>query len=149
MGRKGSTYGVMYRLFIDRLRRERNSPVQFGREPHGEETMEEQYEPIDEDAEPSGLAERQLMQERLCAAWTQLVEDHRVVLSMHDIEGYSLVELSELMQLPLGTVKSRLNRARTRLRLLLTKERSRQLDRVCGAGPASHVVTGPLTRNDA
>lgn len=116
---------VMYRIFVDGLRRERRSPVQFvGRagtrgSVEGDEEEEEEEFP-DLSAEPSDLADRQLTQERIVAAWAALSEEHRVVLSMHDIEGYSLEELAGVMDLPLGTMKSRLHRARQRLRGILT-----------------------------
>jgi RNA polymerase sigma-70 factor (ECF subfamily) len=51
-------------------------------------------------------------------------------LSMHDIEDYSLPELSEIMGVPIGTLKSRLHRARAKLRELLATERFESLDRV-------------------
>ena len=112
---------VMYRIFIDQLRRERSSPVQFGSEPaEGEELETQLTEP---EHEPPQLVDQQLTQERLAAAWAQLSEEHRVVLSMHDVEGYSLVELAAMMDLPVGTLKSRVHRARARLRELLPRER--------------------------
>lgn len=121
---------VMYRIFVDRVRRERSSPVQFGadaREDSGEEEGQEFVDPADGPAE---LLEQQLTQERVVAAWASLGEEHRVVLSMHDIEDYSLPELSEIMGVPIGTLKSRLHRARAKLRDLLATERFESLDRV-------------------
>jgi RNA polymerase sigma-70 factor (ECF subfamily) len=44
-----------------------------------------------------------------------------VVLSLHEIEGYSLEEVAQIVEIPLGTAKSRLNRARNHLRELLTE----------------------------
>ncbi len=43
----------------------------------------------------------------MLAAWDRLGEEHRVVLSMHDIEDYSLPELAQIMDVPVGTLKSR------------------------------------------
>ena len=53
-----------------------------------------------------------------------------MALSMHDIEGYTLVELSEIMSVPVGTLKSRLHRARAALRNLLVTEQASALDGV-------------------
>jgi RNA polymerase sigma factor (sigma-70 family) len=119
---------VMYRIFVDQIRRERSSPVQFGVEPlQGDD---ESQEFIDPSLGPAELLEQQLTQERIIAAWERLGEEHRVVLAMHDIEDYSLPELAQIMEVPIGTLKSRLHRARAKLRELLAAERMEALDRV-------------------
>jgi RNA polymerase sigma factor (sigma-70 family) len=121
---------VMYRIFVDAIRRERASPVQFGAETVAEEAAGEDEPWLDPGPGPAELAEQELTQERLLRAWERLGEDHRVVLSLHDIEDYSLPELSQIMDIPLGTLKSRLHRARARLRELLAAERIVAADRV-------------------
>ena len=124
---------VMYRIFVDQLRRERSSPVQFGAEPDATDTdlpggEDEAW--LDPGPGPAEVVEQQLTQERLLRAWEQLGEEHRMVLSMHDIEDYTLPELARIMDIPLGTLKSRLHRARARLRELLAEERMLAADRV-------------------
>lgn len=123
---------VMYRMFVDQVRRERNSPMPFRAEsgPDSDLSDDEDSDSIDPSAGPAELAEQQYTQERVVAAWEQLVEEHRVVLSMHDIEDYSLPELSQIMEVPVGTLKSRLHRARAKLRELLATERFPRQDRV-------------------
>ncbi|HKU15470.1 MAG TPA: RNA polymerase sigma factor [Steroidobacteraceae bacterium] len=123
---------VMYRIFVDQLRRERSSPVQFGVEPAADEepsgAVDEAW--LDPGPGPLEIVEQELTQERLLRAWAQLGEEHRVVLAMHDIEDYTLPELAAIMDIPLGTLKSRLHRARARLRQLLDAERLLTADRV-------------------
>jgi RNA polymerase sigma-70 factor (ECF subfamily) len=64
-------------------------------------------------------AERmQLLQQAL----DMLGENHRLALLLHDVEGYKLAEISEITGDPVGTVKSRLHRARQRLREILPDE---------------------------
>jgi RNA polymerase sigma-70 factor (ECF subfamily) len=121
---------VMYRIFVDQVRRERSSPVQFGTDPADDGSEEEAQELTDPSAGPAELLEQELTQERVLAAWDRLGEEHRVVLSMHDIEDYSLPELAQIMDVPVGTLKSRLHRARAKLKGLLAKERNSTLDRV-------------------
>lgn len=123
---------VMYRIFVDQLRRERSSPVQFGAEPamDADTSGGEDEAWLDPGPGPLEIVEQQLMQERLLRAWAQLGEEHRVVLAMHDIEDYTLPELATIMDIPLGTLKSRLHRARARLRQLLGAERMLTPDRV-------------------
>jgi RNA polymerase sigma factor (sigma-70 family) len=121
---------VMYRIFVDELRRTRASPVQFGADATDEGAGAEDEAWLDPGPEPAELVEQQLTQERLLRAWEQLGEEHRAVLSMHDIEDYTLPELAQIMDIPLGTLKSRLHRARARLRALLAEERIIAADRV-------------------
>ncbi|HJP39303.1 MAG TPA: RNA polymerase sigma factor [Gammaproteobacteria bacterium] len=56
------------------------------------------------------------------AGLLQLNEDQRFVILMHDVEGYTLVELENILDIPLGTLKSRLHRGRRELRKFLAGE---------------------------
>jgi RNA polymerase sigma factor (sigma-70 family) len=116
---------VMYRVFIDGLRRAKRSPVTFvGRSGSTGQPLEADDEPAeagDETWDPETLTEREFERERIIAVWGRLQEQHRVVLSLHEIEGYSLDEVAHIIEAPLGTAKSRLNRARRHLRELLTE----------------------------
>jgi RNA polymerase sigma-70 factor (ECF subfamily) len=46
---------------------------------------------------------------------SQLPEEQRLVLVLNDVQGFSYQEIAEITEQPLGTVKSRLSRARQRL----------------------------------
>ena len=109
---------VMYRIFVDQIRREQSSPVRFGKHASPNEDDEE-FALVDPQGDAAAVVERQLTQERILSVWGKLPEEHRVVLSMHDIEGYSLVDISHITDTPLGTLKSRLHRGRAKLRDLL------------------------------
>ncbi len=54
---------------------------------------------------------------RLTAALAALPEPHRRVLQMAEVEGHSYQEIADRLGVPIGTVMSRLHRARRRLRL--------------------------------
>lgn len=56
---------------------------------------------------------------RLRKALSRLSEEHRLVVNLHDIEGYTLAEVSEITGVSVGTLKSRIHRARARLRNIL------------------------------
>jgi len=116
---------VMYRIFIDNLRRTNRSPVIFvGRSGSTGAALEDEQEDIEAAADtwdPAELADQELDHERLASVWPRLHEQHRVVLSLHEIEGYSLEEMAAILEVPLGTAKSRVHRARQRLRELLTE----------------------------
>jgi RNA polymerase sigma-70 factor (ECF subfamily) len=53
----------------------------------------------------------------------QLPEDQRIVLVLSDVQGFSYQEIAEIIDQPLGTVKSRLSRGRRRLRDLLMAQK--------------------------
>ena len=52
----------------------------------------------------------------LCAAIDELPADYRTTFLLHDVEGLSSPEIAETLQIKLGTVKSRVQRARLFLR---------------------------------
>jgi RNA polymerase sigma-70 factor (ECF subfamily) len=55
----------------------------------------------------------------LLKALDALSDEHRTVVLLHDAEGYKLEEIQTITGIPVGTVKSRLHRARARLREIL------------------------------
>ena len=55
-------------------------------------------------------------------AMAELTVDYRAVIHLKHIEGFSYLEISELLEIPEKTVKSRLFSARRKLRLILTEQ---------------------------
>lgn len=102
---------VLYRHFVDRLRSAQRSPLHLvGDE---DNALDERQ---DEDAGPSANTETELLQQRLQSSLAQLNEDQRALIILHDVEGYTLNEIHTMYDVSIGTLKSRLNRARSRLR---------------------------------
>jgi len=54
--------------------------------------------------------------EQVHAALAQLSEEHRTVLVLREIDGHDYDAIAEMLDLPVGTVRSRLHRARSQLR---------------------------------
>src|SRR5271156_3834810 len=114
-------YRIVTNLYRDELRRrkgrfneqipEDNAPQEFG----GQRPLA--VTPIDD------YVERQLG-EPLSKALAQLSPEQRQVVVLADIEEYSYQEIAEIMGCSIGTVRSRLHRARALLRRLV--ERARQ-----------------------
>ncbi|KJS66642.1 MAG: RNA polymerase subunit sigma-24 [Peptococcaceae bacterium BICA1-7] len=52
----------------------------------------------------------------------RLSQEHQAVLVLRDMEGYSYEEIARITDSSLGTVKSRINRARQTLRNIMTEE---------------------------
>jgi RNA polymerase sigma-70 factor (ECF subfamily) len=57
--------------------------------------------------------------QRIEQALAELDEEHRVMVLLRDMEDMSYEEIGEILELPTGTVKSRLHRARCELRTRL------------------------------
>lgn len=65
----------------------------------------------------AGLAE---LQEKLNEAMQKLSEDHRMVVTLHDVQGLSHEEIGKIMDCNTGTVRSRLFYARQQLQAYLS-----------------------------
>ena len=71
---------------------------------------------------------------RLEAALGEISEEHRIVVLLHDADGHKISEIQELMGIPVGTIKSRLHRARAHLRQILEKDGTLSADFACKPG---------------
>jgi RNA polymerase sigma-70 factor (ECF subfamily) len=71
---------------------------------------------------PGEAMERAEEDARLIAALDRLSPEYRAVLVLKDLEGRKYEEMAELLDVPIGTVRSRLHRARLELRDLLKGE---------------------------
>ena len=93
----------------------------------GTRRRREREAPLDEvDADASVGARRDegeridpILRDRLHRAVDALPEIYRIVVVMHDFEGYSHVEIAEVLDIPVGTCRSRLFLARAQLRVAL------------------------------
>lgn len=105
---------VLYRQFVDRTRHHNRSPVQL--------TEDGETFPVTVDntaLQPEAQVANDEAIDQVQNALLQLNEDHRVLVVLHDVEGFKLTELQEMLDIPIGTLKSRLHRAREQLKKLL------------------------------
>lgn len=107
---------VMYNQFIDNLRRYKSRRMALVDDPVV--SADPDQAPAEE-ASTEDLAEGEFTINRVLAALNQLSDDHQLVIKLHDVEGYTLTEMVEITGIPLGTLKSRRQRARERLQNLL------------------------------
>jgi RNA polymerase sigma-70 factor (ECF subfamily) len=68
---------------------------------------------------PEESAITNLLRRDLDRALDALPDAHRVVVVLVDVQGYSYAEAAEVLRVPVGTVRSRLNRARAQLQRAL------------------------------
>lgn len=73
---------------------------------------------------PFDNAVQEELRERVEACLSQVPEAFRTVVVLREIEGFTYEEIAEILQVNLGTVKSRLTRGRTALRELLAPEKN-------------------------
>ncbi len=105
----------LYRVTVNRCRDEiRRSKV---RRMFRLESLQERDHPVE--SESTDRTERILVNEALNAALRQLSESHRTIVLLKEVEGLRYEEIAEVLQCGVGTVKSRLARARIRLKQLL------------------------------
>jgi RNA polymerase sigma-70 factor (ECF subfamily) len=71
---------------------------------------------------PETQTERARIVHDVRRAMTQLSDDHRQVIALVDLEGFAYSEVSAALDVPMGTVMSRLSRARAHLRTLLLEQ---------------------------
>ena len=107
-------YTWLYRIAFNvaASKRRRHKPtlsVEQAREATGREPVDTQLNP----SEQIELDERSRQVRRAIAA---LSEEHRTVLVLREIDGCCYETIAEVLALPIGTVRSRLHRARLQLR---------------------------------
>ena len=78
---------------------------------------------MDEAPTPEQAAERKAVQNAVNAAIARLGDDHKKVIVLRDIQGFSYEEIAEMMNCSDGTVKSRISRARAQLKKILSQDR--------------------------
>jgi RNA polymerase sigma-70 factor (ECF subfamily) len=72
--------------------------------------------------EPQSSLEKKEMRQKVQEGLQRLPHEQRLILVMRDVEGFSYQEISDALKIELGTVKSRIYRARAHLARLLTED---------------------------
>jgi RNA polymerase sigma-70 factor (ECF subfamily) len=102
---------ILRNTFINQFRREsrRPSQVQF-------DSVEDinVFESV-QDKDPEGSFYHSIVDDEVKRAIQDLPEEFRLPVVLSDVEGMSYAEIAEILELPVGTVKSRLFRGRRRL----------------------------------
>ena len=103
-------FRIMFNVFYAQGRKVRASPLLVPFQTSGN------------DAPPHGGTDFSLLDNAiLSAALDDLSEEHRTVILLAVVEGFTCRELAEILSIPIGTVMSRLSRARRALRESLTQ----------------------------
>lgn len=108
---------TLYHLFIDQKRKASRSPVDLKNEDLTENLENEASLP---NHQTTSQEDDRFLQQ-VAKALLTLNPDQRSLIVMHDLEGYTLSELENLLATPIGTLKSRLSRARGKLKASLAE----------------------------
>jgi RNA polymerase sigma-70 factor (ECF subfamily) len=100
-------------------------------EPSDEEESTSFYEPVDRERLPGDESDTRTVQDSVVSAIYELPEEFREAVLLRDLNGLSYEEISKIIDCPVGTVKSRVNRGRIRLQKSLR--------------PLAEEVIGPLS----
>lgn len=116
-------YRIMTNTFIDRQRRSKRvghieslDAPQVGGEDDGAAVRDV----ADWGSDPARVALQETFDEPVQRALDTLPPEFRMVLILSDVEEFSYEEISEMMGTPVGTVRSRLHRARAAMKQSLT-----------------------------
>lgn len=108
---------VLYNLHIDLYRKKART--------HGinEDTLSREAEPLANIVSPLpspvAAAENNQRQQRILVALDQLDSEQRALVTLHLLEGHTLTEVAEILDTPVGTLKSRLHRSKAQLKRAL------------------------------
>ena len=104
-------YRISYNVAITRMRRKKTSTVSLT----GPENQTQLQLPSDDPGPDAGIQKRE-QAAQLMDALGRLSEEHRAILVLREMEGMDYEAISEILDLPIGTVRSRLHRARSQLK---------------------------------
>ena len=113
-------YRIAFNTAISMKRKQRVA-LRLGR---GRDEHDSGTEPLDASdfSRPGHALERAEQERDVQSALNRLSPDHRLVLILKDMEELKYETIADMLELPIGTVRSRIHRARMELRTLLQRE---------------------------
>ena len=114
---------IVINTCYDFIRVERRLPTALlDDEPVADDNGVSAYQSVDPHESPVDFVERRELRERIELGLLSLPVEQRTVLVLADIHGFSYQEISEITRVNTGTVKSRISRARLRMRDFLLQK---------------------------
>ncbi|HEV3473431.1 MAG TPA: sigma-70 family RNA polymerase sigma factor [Actinomycetota bacterium] len=114
---KAWLYRIMTNAYINTYRKKQREPKKVSSEDVEDFDLYQELKDHDPmwDATPENLVLNSLVDSDILEAIDDLPEQFRLAVVLSDIEGFSYAEMAEIMDVPLGTVMSRLHRGRKAL----------------------------------
>jgi RNA polymerase sigma-70 factor (ECF subfamily) len=113
----------LYRIAVNSaisLQRKQRTTVRLSVDRGGQGSVPEPHD-VSEFSQPDQALERADEERRIQLALNGLSAEHRAVLILKDLEDQKYETMAEILQVPIGTIRSRLHRARLELREVLEK----------------------------
>lgn len=132
---------IVTRLYLDLLRhrRRRVQVVSYDNPLHKDSGEDDLYfEQADDTANPESVLMDASLGEELENALRSLPAEQRLVVMLADIEGVAYKDIAEMLDTPVGTIRSRLHRTHKALRKTLAKWESQNEDSVANLGLATN-----------
>ena len=115
---KSWLFTILRNVWLNQLRHRRTTPDAVELDPDGSGVNE----PADASQDPHSIYAGKIEREQVRAAIQQLPVEFREIIILREYEELSYQEIAAVLNCPTGTVMSRLARARSRLRVLLSPE---------------------------
>ena len=109
-------YKIATNVCLDEIRRRKRRAQTVSLTVQVEDETNRQLDISDESANPEYCAEKSELKTFILDAIDELGEEYRSVMSLRELEGMDYAEIAKTLGVSLGTVKSRINRARQKLR---------------------------------
>lgn len=113
-------YRIVVNTCIDYIKKNKNTysldnPIKY-------EGGEIKREIKDDSKNPEDIYDKEMTKELVHKSIDKLDEIHKTVIILRDIEGFSYKEISEILEVSIGTVKSRIKRGRDNLRNIIKED---------------------------
>lgn len=115
-------YRIASNLSIDWLRKQKRRKHDEFDEAKAARDSTGMIDPVYQKQSPGKAMERSQLKERIFDAMETLSPEHRQIVLLREVEGYSYAEIADVMGIPEGTVMSRLFYARRKLQGLLRED---------------------------
>jgi RNA polymerase sigma-70 factor (ECF subfamily) len=112
---ESSFFTWLYRIAFNRAvsRRRRRRPLAESGQPHADSVAPELADPGDS---PDDRLLREERAEQVRRALEALSEEHRAIMVLREVDGCDYQAIAEILGISVGTVRSRLHRARSQMR---------------------------------
>ncbi len=109
-------YRIAHNLAIDKYRHKKTAKeIEFDNDYQKNFSRPEDVLPPSLGINPERAFERVELREKMTAALNELTENQRAIITLREIEGLSYDEIAVALDIPIGTVMSRIHYARLKL----------------------------------